>query len=78
MLQIVAAVTGDRLNDARSLFEEYAASLGIDLDFSILAMNSGVFRETMRRPLAVCCWRNGMVRPLAALPCGHSVRASAR
>ncbi len=33
MLQIVAAETGDRLNDARSLFEEYAASLGIDLDF---------------------------------------------
>jgi ribosomal protein S18 acetylase RimI-like enzyme len=33
MLQIVAAETGDRLNDARSLFEEYAASLGIDLEF---------------------------------------------
>ena len=33
MLQIVAAEAGDRLNDARSLFEEYAASLGIDLDF---------------------------------------------
>lgn len=33
MLQIVAAENGDRLNDVRALFEEYAASLGIDLDF---------------------------------------------
>jgi ribosomal protein S18 acetylase RimI-like enzyme len=33
MLQIVAAETADRLNDTRSLFEEYAASLGIDLEF---------------------------------------------
>jgi ribosomal protein S18 acetylase RimI-like enzyme len=33
MLQIVAAEASDRLNDARGLFEEYAASLGIDLDF---------------------------------------------
>jgi ribosomal protein S18 acetylase RimI-like enzyme len=33
MLQIVAADTGARLNDARDLFEEYAASLGVDLEF---------------------------------------------
>jgi ribosomal protein S18 acetylase RimI-like enzyme len=33
MLQIVAATAGDPLNEARSLFEEYAVLLGIDLDF---------------------------------------------
>jgi putative acetyltransferase len=33
MLQIVAAVAGDMLNEVRILFEEYAVSLGIDLEF---------------------------------------------
>jgi putative acetyltransferase len=33
MLRIVAAEAGDTLKEARILFEEYAASLGIDLDF---------------------------------------------
>jgi ribosomal protein S18 acetylase RimI-like enzyme len=33
MLHIIAAETDDRLNDTRGLLEEYAASLGVDLDF---------------------------------------------
>jgi ribosomal protein S18 acetylase RimI-like enzyme len=42
MLQIVAAEAGDRLDEARYLIEEYAASLDIDLDFQN-------FRDELRR-----------------------------
>ncbi len=33
MLEIVPGYTGKSLLEARQLFEEYAASIGIDLDF---------------------------------------------
>ena len=51
----------------RVLFKEYAASLGIDLGFSIFRKNWITFPGIIVRPQAYCFWRGRAGRRPAAL-----------
>ena len=71
MLSISDASSGDALLQARALFEEYAASLGIDLSFqdfvAELATLPGKYAPPRGR-LLLACWNGEPARCVALRP----------
>jgi ribosomal protein S18 acetylase RimI-like enzyme len=76
MLQIVAAETGNRLSEARALFEEYAASLGIDLNFQNfrdeLSRLPGAYAPPTGR-LLLAQWHGETAGCIALRPLGEDI-----
>jgi ribosomal protein S18 acetylase RimI-like enzyme len=76
MLQIVAAAAGDPLNEARTLFEEYAASLGIDLDFQNFSAELSHLPGDYAPPagrLLLAQWQGEIAGCIALRPLGDGI-----